>query len=305
MPDLHELGDLLDVCLARGEAVIDEDDWSDLAKLRGSVRRRLGFLGEVLVVALAGGTGSGKSSLLNALVGEPVAVVGIERPTTSKSLAVVPSQIDGDLEGLIEALGIDHVVESDRVHRMVFVDLPDFDSTFTSHRLIVDDVLPLVDAVIWVVDPEKYADRLIHDQFLRPLRRYEDQMVFALNQADRLGADTDAVIASLRDHLISDGYTEPEIVPTTAAANETTDLDTTALDRALASRLDVKRSAVVKLCRDLSSAANRYWLLLDHSFEERAGDDRLDTAIAMASLVSLGVAATAATEVAIRGEGSG
>ena len=41
---------------------------------------------------------------------------------------------------------------------LVLVDLPDHDSAAVQHREQVDRILALVDAVIWVVDPEKYAD---------------------------------------------------------------------------------------------------------------------------------------------------
>lgn len=294
MTDFHRLGDLFDVCLARAEDVIDPDDWAALAEIRSSVRKRIGFLGEVLVVVLAGGTGSGKSSLFNALCGSEVATIGLERPTTSRCLAAVPGGVDGDLDSFMASLGIDDLVEVEGLDRMVLVDLPDFDSTFTSHREIVDRVLPLVDAAVWVVDPEKYADRLLHDRFLTPLSRYGDQMIFALNQADRLGEHTDAVVESLTQHLVSDGYLNPAVVPTVAAADEKTDLDVEALTRALASRLDVKQSVSVKLCEDIAAAANRQWHRLNDQFEGMHGAKRTEAAVVMASLVSLGVAAIAA-----------
>jgi GTPase Era involved in 16S rRNA processing len=294
MPDFHRLGDLLDVCLARAEDVIDTNGWLELAEIRSRVHKRIGFLGEVLVVVLAGGTGSGKSSLFNALCGAEVATVGLERPTTSRCLAAIPSGIEGDLEPFMQSLGIDDLVEVDGLDQMVLVDLPDFDSTFTSHREIVDSVLPLVDAAVWVVDPEKYADRLLHEHFLAPLSRYSDQMVFALNQADRLGEHTQAVLTNLTEQLVADGHSSPAVVATVAAADEHTDLDVDALVEALRSRLDVKRSVSVKLCEDISTVANRRWLVLDRVFEDMEGTERSDAAVVMASLVSLGVAAIAA-----------
>lgn len=294
MADFHRLGDLLDICLARAEGVIEPGEWSQLAEIRGRVRKRIGFLGEVLVVVLAGGTGSGKSSLFNALCESEVATVGLERPTTSRCLAAIPSGTDGDLEAFVASLGIDDVVEVDGPSEMVLVDLPDFDSTYVSHREIVDDILPLVDAVVWVVDPEKYADRLLHDRFLKPLRRYSDQMIFALNHADRLGDHMPEVVESLMQHLADDGYDDPFVVPTVAAADQHTDIDVAGLREALDLRLDVKRSVAMKLCGDLSAAANDLWIRLNDRFDTLAGTERGDTAVVMASLVSLGVAAIAA-----------
>ncbi|MCB1247453.1 MAG: 50S ribosome-binding GTPase [Acidimicrobiia bacterium] len=285
MADLRTLADLIDVCLARSEGVVDDTTYAELTALGVKVRQRSGFVGEVVVIALAGGTGSGKSSLLNALCRTPVARVSIERPTTSRSLAAVPSSSPADLNPLMDALGIDDVVEVDALEHTVIVDLPDFDSTFVDHRAIVERILGAVDAVAWVFDPEKYADRLVHDVFLRPLRPYADQMVFVLNQADRLGSNVKQVVESARLHLVADGYTEPEVVTTIALATESVDLDTSQLETAIAGRFDAKRSVIAKLATEVGEVANRLW--------KRLGDQpqRTDLAVARATLVSLGVAA--------------
>ncbi|MCZ7533474.1 MAG: 50S ribosome-binding GTPase [Acidimicrobiia bacterium] len=291
MSDLSQLGDLLDVCLARSESVVNPDMWKELAALRGRLRRRTGFLGEILVVALAGGTGSGKSSLMNALCGVRVAEVGIERPTTSRCLAATPSDIVGDLSGFVVSLGIDEMIEVSGLDDLVLVDLPDFDSTFTDHRRIVETVLDVVDAVIWVFDPEKYSDRIIHDSFLKPLRGHQDQMLFVLNQADRLEGHLDQVKASLRVHLRDDGFIDPHVITTVATASESVDLSTDELESALAERLDIKETAIQGLAVDIAHAANRLWQHIDQSFDELQGDERHEAALAMASFVSLGVAA--------------
>ena len=51
------------------------------------VDQRLAFSGAMTVVALAGATGSGKSSVFNALSGTQLAEPGVRRPTTSRSMA--------------------------------------------------------------------------------------------------------------------------------------------------------------------------------------------------------------------------
>ena len=56
------------------------------------------------VVALAGATGSGKSSLFNAVVGEEIAPAGITRPTTSEARSAVFGP--GDAGPLLEWLGV-------------------------------------------------------------------------------------------------------------------------------------------------------------------------------------------------------
>ena len=55
-----------------------------------------------------------------------------------------------------------------------------------AHRLEVDRLLGLVDLVVWVVDPQKYADRVVHNSYLREFHRHRDVTVVVLNQADRL-----------------------------------------------------------------------------------------------------------------------
>ncbi len=72
---------------------------------------RGGITGDHTVVALAGATGSGKSSLFNALVGADVATIGARRPTTSLPTAAVWG--DADASELLDWLGVDtrHVVE--------------------------------------------------------------------------------------------------------------------------------------------------------------------------------------------------
>ncbi|MEO6578764.1 MAG: GTPase, partial [Candidatus Limnocylindria bacterium] len=66
-----------------------EDEAADARAVARRVGRRAGFGGSVYVMALAGGTGVGKSSILNALAGEVVSEVRAIRPTTDRPLAWV------------------------------------------------------------------------------------------------------------------------------------------------------------------------------------------------------------------------
>ncbi len=89
---------------------------------------------------------------------------------------------------------------------LVLIDLPDHDSAVTAHRDQVDRVLGLVDAVIWVVDPEKYADAALHERYLRPLAGHAEVTFVVLNQIDRLGTEAaDLVLDDLRRLLDEDG----------------------------------------------------------------------------------------------------
>src|SRR5207302_10804111 len=89
---------------------------------------------------------------------------------------------------------------------LVLLDLPDHDSAASGHREQVERLLRLVDVVVWVLDPEKYADAALHERYLRPLAGHADVMLLVLNQVDRLPGDSaDLVLDDLRRLLDEDG----------------------------------------------------------------------------------------------------
>ncbi|WP_460065788.1 YfjP family GTPase [Streptomyces sp. YKOK-I1] len=184
-----------------------------------AARRKLS--GQHTVVALAGATGSGKSQLFNTLAGVPISETGVRRPTTAAPIAC--SWSDG-AASLIDRLGIPgrlrrRPVQSPeaeaQLRGLVLIDLPDHDSAAVQHREQVDRILKLVDAVVWVVDPEKYADAMLHERYLRPLAGHAEVMFVVLNQVDRLpGEAAELVLDDLRRLLDEDGialgeYGEP------------------------------------------------------------------------------------------------
>ena len=207
MRDLVELVEAVDLVVGRARGVIDPDLHLDVIEQANSLRNRRGFFGESLVLAIAGGTGSGKSSLLNAIAGAPVASVSHLRPHTDEPLAWLPDDAEPGLRLLIDDMEISRRVTQGRMPGLALIDLPDMDSIADWHRHTVEDLLPKVDGVIWLFDPEKYHDRVLHADFLSHLAMYRDQFIFVLNKVDRIPEDeVDKVLAHLSQILAGDGY---------------------------------------------------------------------------------------------------
>ena len=194
--------------------------------VRREILERLGFPADTYLLALVGGTGVGKSSLLNAIAGTTVSPASPRRPTTSSPVVWLSRSARPEMAGLLAWLDIDpaSTVEHEResLGRVAIIDLPDLDSIDTDHRRRVEEVLPRVDAVVWVTDPEKYNDAVLHEAFLaRWLPRLRRQAV-VLNKADRVTNDgTERIRLDIERQLASyvDGTAErvPPVLTTSAA----------------------------------------------------------------------------------------
>lgn len=238
-------------------AVLDE---AATALHRGSARLRLSA--DHTVVALAGATGSGKSSTFNALTGLDVAAVGVRRPTTSWAMACLWGS-DGAAD-LLEWLGIparhqvvrDSLLDrgSDQLQGMVLLDLPDHDSTEVAHRLEVDRLVHLADVIVWVMDPQKYADAAIHDRLLRPNVQHAGVMVAVVNHIDEVPDEgRDNLYRDARRLLDDDGLSSVPLIATSARFG--TGLDE--LRAELATRIADKAASRMRVSTDVDVAAQR------------------------------------------------
>ena len=226
---------------------------ADVAAARGVVAKagtRLGLGLESTVVALAGPTGVGKSQLFNVLTGTELAVVGRRRPTTASGQAAVWGE-GGD--ALLDWLEIArrHRLASDGLDGLVLLDLPDFDSIEASHRLEAERIVALADLVLWVVEPQKYADASLHDRYLRPLATHAEAMAVVLNQSDLLAhADITAWRQDMESLLERDGVPKLPLVVVSARTGD----GIPELQRLLAARVAARDAALAKLAGDLEQA---------------------------------------------------
>ncbi|MGH8925959.1 MAG: GTPase [Acidimicrobiia bacterium] len=227
-------------------------DTSSAERTAELVRRRSGFAGATYVIALAGGTGVGKSSLLNALAGSNISTVRTTRPTTSRPLAWVEENDRNDVKPLLDWIGVEDVIShlSHALTDVAILDLPDVDSVKVSNRATVDALLPRIDALYWVVDSEKYDDERLHG-YLRQLSAHGERMVFLFNKAERLRDDEQRLLhEDFARRLSADGIAQPSIRMLSAQSGQGIE----ALRAELAGAADRKALLAAKLATDASSA---------------------------------------------------
>jgi GTP-binding protein EngB required for normal cell division len=281
---LRALGEAVELCEGR----VDSDALAEAKRVVDQADRRLAISGSATVVALAGATGSGKSSIFNALSGTTLAMVGVRRPTTAHAMAC--SWGDESAEDLLDWLQIPrrHALETDpaidaALDGLVLLDLPDHDSTELDHRMEVDRLVQLVDMLIWVVDPQKYADAAIHDRYLKPLSQHADVMMIILNQVDKLTAKQRAqCLSDLRRLLDSEGLGRVPVVAVSAVTEEGIE----ALRETLAKQVAEKQAAARRLAADVSVAAAKISTASGTTRVTpltRSSVDRLTTQVAIAA----------------------
>lgn len=191
-----------------------------LEKIGDDLRRRANELTTdrpLMTVMLMGGTGVGKSTLLNALAGAPVAQASFTRPTTRDPVVYHHESVRPD--GFDSRLRHCRLIQHNRegLAQKVIVDTPDLDSNDQSNRAKLEAILPLADVVLYVGSQEKYHDRIGWEMFKQ--QRSRRAFAFVLNKWDRCTRAFDAGISPdedlLRD-LKAEGFEEPKLFRTVA-----------------------------------------------------------------------------------------
>ena len=221
------------------------------------------------VVVLAGGTGSGKSSLFNRLAGADLSTVGVTRPVTKDAHACVwGGAISGPILDWLNvparyrysrASALDS--GEDDLAGLVLLDLPDHDSVMTHAGELVDQLVSMADVMVWVLDPQKYADAAVHRRFLVPMAGHSDVLAVVLNQSDLLAAaQVDDCAADLRRLLDSEDLHEVPILVTSAVSGA----GLAELRKLLGDGVAARRAAATRISADLDGVISR--------FEPYAGD---------------------------------
>ena len=250
----------LESALEAGRGWLDAPTVERAEQVAAHARARLDQSVDHTVVALAGSTGSGKSSIFNVVAGLDLATPGVRRPTTSRAMAAV---WEADPQGaqaasrLLDWLDVPlrTFLEPGADNQgLVLLDLPDHDSVVVEHRVRSDLLVDRADLLVWVVDPQKYADAVLHEQYLRPLAGHAGVVVLVLNQIDRLShVDQLQCLADLRRLAAQDGLGSCPVIGLSAVTGQ----GVGELRSLVASAAAAREAATSRLLADVRGAAER------------------------------------------------
>jgi len=261
---LNAVARLVQIGSARaGQEGFDPGLLADAEALLARAGERLRLSAHHTIVVLAGGTGSGKSSLFNQLAGAQFSPVGVLRPMTREAHACVWGM---EAAGpLLDWLGIQSrrryarssaLEEGERaLTGLLLVDLPDHDSVVSGGSTEVSRLVAQADLMVWVLDPQKYADAAVHSRYLVPMAGHSSVIAAALNQADLLTPEqAEDCVSDLRRLLEAEGLQDARVVVTSA----TSAAGVADLRRALIDTVIARQAALQRIGADVDAVAARF-----------------------------------------------
>lgn len=207
-----EVDSLADIAGSVGFALATEQRADRILRrdhLMGILRRylepRLAEPRHPVVVAVFGPTGSGKSTLVNTLVGRPISETGVIRPTTRRAVVWVHHRDADNIGALLAQTGPVDVVADDHpvLASLVIVDTPDIDSIAEEHRRQTEAILETADVAIAVTTPQRYADAVPWDVLGGLTERALDVVVVMNRTTRRAGGAVIDLAGLLRDAKVA------------------------------------------------------------------------------------------------------
>lgn len=211
----------------RQDALLDQVR-SQLTHLRGALDRfgadvapgdvrtvdeTITHLDELFLLVIAGEFNSGKSSFINALLGEKIVREGVTPTTDRITLLRYGPQAQ---ERVVEEFLAEYTFPADILKQIVVVDTPGTNAIVRRHEELTRDFIPRADLVLFITS----ADRPFTESeraFLATIQEWGKKILVVLNKVDLLSDDELTQVVtfikeSARDLL---GFT-PEVFPISA-----------------------------------------------------------------------------------------
>jgi len=185
-------------------------------EVQQTLARSVDQLDELFLVVVVGEFNSGKSALINALVGRVVLPEGVT-PTTAQ-ITIVRYGEEARTTALERNL-VEVTVPVDLLRELHVVDTPGTNAILREHEAITEAFVPRSDLVIFVTS----ADRPFTETeraFLERLRDWGKKVLVVVNKIDILGREEDVeeVVRFVRDSSLRLLGLAPEVFPVSARA---------------------------------------------------------------------------------------
>jgi len=170
-----------------------------VAQIDDYILPRLANIDAPLLAVVGGSTGSGKSTLVNAIVGQQVTTSGVIRPTTRQpvlvanpadsawfnSTRVLPglAREQGEAGANPSATSLRTVASGAVSPGLALLDAPDFDSIDDRNRALASQLLAAADLWVFVTTPARYADQMVWN-FLNDAAGRDIEVIVVLNRVD-------------------------------------------------------------------------------------------------------------------------